>query len=145
VDGRRFDENLRALCDLDLLLRVSRALALHHQREPLLRYHAGAGISTNLDAVASAREYLLAKHREHFRGQSHCLAYQYSKISTARLQAGQTAEARRAALRAIRARPLSPWIAARALPALLGLRAAPRIYIAVRRLLQPRAPHGWVP
>jgi hypothetical protein len=140
-----FDEKLYALCDLDLLLRISQAWDLHHQRELLVRYHAGAGISTNLEGMAAARASLLEKHRDHFRGQSRYLAYQYSKIATARLLAGRTAAARRDALRALRADPWSPGVALRAFAVLLGLRSGPRLYLRARRFLRPQAPRGWVP
>jgi glycosyltransferase involved in cell wall biosynthesis len=140
-----FDEKLYALCDLDLLLRISQAWDLQHQRELLVRYHAGEGISTNLEGIAAARAYLLAKHGGHFRGQARYLAYQYSKMATARLLGGRSEAARRDALRALRADPLSPRIALRAIPAVLGLRSGPRLYLWARRWIRPGSPRGWVP
>ena len=63
-EDRFFDENLFALCDLDSVrTSLGAAFDLHHLPEPLVRYYAGPGISTNMAAIAAAREHMLAKYR----------------------------------------------------------------------------------
>jgi glycosyltransferase involved in cell wall biosynthesis len=139
AEGRLFDENLFALCDLELLLRLSQDFDFHHLREPLVKYYAGPGISTDMAAIASAREYMLVKHRERFVQQPRRLAYQHAKISAARVVSGDPKSAREHAVRAIGLDPANPRILVRSLPGLLGLRIPTGSYSRLRRIL----PASW--
>jgi glycosyltransferase involved in cell wall biosynthesis len=136
---RLFDENLFALCDLELLLRVSETFDFEHLKEPLVKYYAGPGMSTNLAAIASAREYMLTKHRARFAQQPRRLAYQYAKISAARALSGNSKSARDYAFRAIRLDPIRLAVLVRSLPGLLGLRVPAESYWRLRRIL----PASW--
>jgi glycosyltransferase involved in cell wall biosynthesis len=62
--GIRFDEELRCFEDLELFLRMSARYRFHHIREPLVRYHEGDGVSTNLRRQLLARRGLLCRYRE---------------------------------------------------------------------------------
>jgi glycosyltransferase involved in cell wall biosynthesis len=128
---RFFDENLFALCDLDLFVRLASAFDLHHLPEALVRYHAGPGISTNMAAMAAAREHMLAKYRARFVGHPRALAYQYAKIAAARLLSGDTKSARDYGLRAFRLDPANPRVFIRSLAGVLG---APVPTVVCRRL-----------
>jgi glycosyltransferase involved in cell wall biosynthesis len=117
---RFFDEDLFALCDLDLLVRLASTYDFTHLPEPLVRYHAGPGVSTNMAAMAAARERMLAKYRPQFDGRPRALAYQYAKISAARLLSGEMQAAREHALRAIALDPASPRVLVRSLAGIIG-------------------------
>jgi glycosyltransferase involved in cell wall biosynthesis len=123
-----FDENLFALCDLDLFVRISRAFDFHHLPEPLVRYYSGRGISTDMAAVAAAREYMLAKYRARFAGHPRFLAYQYAKISAARLLSDDTKSARDYALKAIKLDPMNPRVLVRSLAGVLGAPVPTALY-----------------
>jgi glycosyltransferase involved in cell wall biosynthesis len=59
-----FNEELRALEDLDLFVRLSGRVGFHHLPVPLVRYHESAGISQDMAAKLVARRHLLRLHGE---------------------------------------------------------------------------------
>jgi hypothetical protein len=132
---RLFDESLFALCDLDLFVRLAAVFDFHHLREPLVRYYAGPGVSTNMAATASAREHMLAKYRARFGGHPRCLTYQYAKISAARLLSGETKSARDYALRAIKLDPANPRVLIRSLAGVVGGPVPTAVYRRLAALL----------
>jgi glycosyltransferase involved in cell wall biosynthesis len=128
-DGDRyFDEAFFALCDLDLFVRLASAYDFLHLGEPLVRYHAGPGISTDMAAMAAARERMLAKYESLFTGRSDALAYQYAKICAARLLNGDTQSARETAIRALELDPTNPKVLVRALAGVAGAAIPTGVY-----------------
>ena len=59
-----FDERLPRFIDLELFIRLSDRFDFIHCREPLVRYYAGTGISTDTKSQVIARSYLLEKYRD---------------------------------------------------------------------------------
>ncbi len=59
-----FNEELRALEDLELFVRLSRRAGFHHLPVPLVRYHESAGISQDMAAKLVARRHLLRLYGE---------------------------------------------------------------------------------
>jgi glycosyltransferase involved in cell wall biosynthesis len=53
-----FNEELRALEDLELFVRLSERFAFHHLPVPLVRYHESTGISQDMPAKVVARKLL---------------------------------------------------------------------------------------
>lgn len=58
-----FDERLPRFIDLELFIRLSDRFDFIHCGEPLVRYYAGKGISTDTGAQVIARTYLMEKYR----------------------------------------------------------------------------------
>jgi glycosyltransferase involved in cell wall biosynthesis len=57
-----FDERLPRFIDLELFIRLSDRFEFIHCGEPLVRYYAGKGISTDTKALVIARNYLVEKY-----------------------------------------------------------------------------------
>lgn len=58
-----FDERLPRFIDLELFIRLSDRFDFIHCGEPLVRYYAGKGISTDTKALVIARTYLMEKYK----------------------------------------------------------------------------------
>jgi glycosyltransferase involved in cell wall biosynthesis len=84
-----FDEALERFIDLEIFIRLSDKFRFIHCKEPLIRYYAGEGISTDRQALAAARLHLLRKYHSRLRGQKHHLANQYLLLSAALKQNGE--------------------------------------------------------
>ena len=78
-----FDEALPRWIDLDLFIRLSDSFRFIYCREKLVKFYIGEGISTNQEALITARRYLIAKYRKRLRGQKHHLAKQYIHLALA--------------------------------------------------------------
>jgi glycosyltransferase involved in cell wall biosynthesis len=83
-----FDEALTRFIDLELFIRMSDHYQFIHYREPLVKYYAVEGISTNSQALVNARHYLLKKYRSRLAEQDHYLAKQYLYLSRALTENG---------------------------------------------------------
>jgi glycosyltransferase involved in cell wall biosynthesis len=83
-----FDETLPRLIDLELFIRLSDKFRFIHCKEMLVKYHAGEGISTNRQALVTARRCLLRKYRSRLKQQKHHLAKQYLHLALALEQNG---------------------------------------------------------
>ena len=57
-----FDERLPRFIDLELFIRLSDRFEFIHCGEPLVRYYAGKGISTDTRSLVIARNYLMEKY-----------------------------------------------------------------------------------
>ncbi len=84
-----FDETLPRLIDLELFIRLSDKFRFVHSKEMLVKYHAGEGISTNRQALVTARRRLLRKYRSRLKQQKHHLAKQYLHVALALEQNGE--------------------------------------------------------
>jgi glycosyltransferase involved in cell wall biosynthesis len=78
-----FDESLPRFIDLELFIRLSDFFDFIHCREPLARYYAGNGISTDQEAQVVARRYLIDKYQKRLEKNKHHLAAQYLRLSIA--------------------------------------------------------------
>jgi len=83
-----FDEGLPRFIDLELFIRLSDGFRFVHCKEMLVKYHAGEGISTNRQALVTARRYLLHKYHGRLKQQKHHLAKQYLHLALALEQTG---------------------------------------------------------
>ena len=57
-----FDESFPRFIDLELFIRLSKRYEFYHIREPLCRYYYTEGISTDINALCTARVLLLKKY-----------------------------------------------------------------------------------
>jgi glycosyltransferase involved in cell wall biosynthesis len=71
-----FDEKLARFSDLELLIRLSDHFQFVRCQEPLVKYYAGDGISTDREALISARRYLMEKYRDRLEQNQHHLLSQ---------------------------------------------------------------------
>lgn len=100
-----FDEALPRFIDLDLFIRISDYFEFYHHDEPLVRYYATDGISTDTQALVRARQYLLRKYRKRLRVHRHHLAHQYLLLADALRRNGSTHRGRALAAMALLASP----------------------------------------
>jgi glycosyltransferase involved in cell wall biosynthesis len=84
-----FDEALPRFIDLELFIRLSDKFRFVHCKEMLVKYHAEEGISTNRQALVTARRCLLRKYRNRLKQQPHHLAKQYLHVALALEQNGE--------------------------------------------------------
>jgi glycosyltransferase involved in cell wall biosynthesis len=84
-----FDETLPRFIDLELFIRLSDKFRFVHCKEMLVKYYAGEGISTNRQALVTARRCLLRKYRSRLKQQKHHLAKQYLHVALALEQNGE--------------------------------------------------------
>ena len=122
-----FDEALPRFIDLELFIRLSQKFRFHHCRDALVRYHAVEGISTNRQALVTARRHLLNKYRRRLARHKRHLAQQYLQLAIALEQNGDRAASWAYALRALFTSPRWPV-----------RREAPMIFL---RSLFARSPH----
>lgn len=78
-----FDERLPRFIDLELFIRLSDRFDFIHCGEPLVRYYAGKGISTDTRAQVIARNYLVEKYRCRLDSNTQHLAAQELQIKIA--------------------------------------------------------------
>jgi len=78
-----FDEALPRLIDLELFIRLSDNFRFIYCNEKLVKFYQGQGISTDTDALVTARKYLISKYRKRLKGQKHHLAQQYVRLAHA--------------------------------------------------------------
>jgi glycosyltransferase involved in cell wall biosynthesis len=78
-----FDEALPRFIDLELFIRLSDHFRFIYCNEKLVTYHQGEGISSDKDALVTARKYLISKYRKRLKGQKHHLAQQYVRLAHA--------------------------------------------------------------
>lgn len=84
-----FDEALPRFIDLDLLIRLSDKFRFIHCHESLVKYHVVQGISTNTQALVTARRYLIGKYHRRLKRHKHHLAMQYLLLAHALSQNGE--------------------------------------------------------
>lgn len=84
-----FDEALPRFIDLEMFIRLSDKFQFVHCKEPLTKYYAGEGISTNRQALVTARRHLLRKYHSRLQQEKHHLAKQYLLLAAALEQNGE--------------------------------------------------------
>ena len=75
-----FDKKFPRLIDLEFFIRLSKYYSFSHLREPLLKYYATEGISSNAKALVTARILLLEKYFEDIRRDKKFLVKEYFDI-----------------------------------------------------------------
>lgn len=126
-----FDEALPRFIDLDLFVRVSEHSDFYHHDDALVRYHAGPGISTDIQATILARRYLIAKYRKRLRVQRHHLAFQYLLLADALRLNGSKYRSRALAVAALLRSPATPRVRRKAADI---LRITSMRYFVLRRI-----------
>ena len=81
-----FDTSLPRLIDLELFIRLSQHYVFVHCNEPLVKYYACEGISTNLSAEVIARRYLLMKYGHRLERHTAHLLEQRARLAAASRQ-----------------------------------------------------------
>lgn len=109
-----FDDALPRLIDLDLLVRISDHFDFHHHAEPLVRYYATSGISTDTHALVVARRHLIRKYRTRLRVKRHHLAHQYLFLADALRMNGSRYRSRACAVMSLLACPTDSRVRCRA-------------------------------
>jgi glycosyltransferase involved in cell wall biosynthesis len=86
-----FDDLMRRYCDLDLFIRISDHFDFVHCHEPLMKYYANEGMSTDREGLVIARERLIMKYRDRLKKCTHHLYSQelHLKIAMHELQIAQ--------------------------------------------------------
>jgi glycosyltransferase involved in cell wall biosynthesis len=84
-----FDEALPRFIDLEMFIRLSDKFRFVHCKEALTKYYAGEGISTDRQALVTARRHLLNKYHSRLKRQKHHLAKQYLLLALAMKQNGE--------------------------------------------------------
>ena len=92
--------------DLELFIRLADRFDFLHHAEPLVRWNYSEGISTDRQAFAASRLYLLPKYRLRLERNKRHLANQYLQTALAFESIDDTKESCRLALKAILADPL---------------------------------------
>jgi glycosyltransferase involved in cell wall biosynthesis len=110
-----FDELLPRFVDLDLFIRLAWKFEFVHHAQPLVTWHAGAGISTDGDALVRARLRLLRKYHRHLAEHGRYLAGQYLQTALAYEEVGDVRRAWAFASKALLTSPLHPYIRRNAL------------------------------
>jgi len=109
-EAGHFDEALPRLIDLELFIRLSDKFRFVHCKEMLVKYHAGEGISTNGQALVTARRYLLRKYRSRLKQRKHHLAKQYLHLALTLEQNGEKYKSLVFILKALLSSPRHPEI-----------------------------------
>lgn len=115
-----FDEALPRFIDLDLFIRLSDHFEFYHHSEPLVRYYANSGISTDTQALVQARRYLIRKYRKRLRAHRHHLAHQYLFLADALGLDGSRYQSRALAIVAFCTSPADSRVRSRAVDILRG-------------------------
>ena len=96
-----FDEQMKALEDMELLIRVARQYRFSCFDEPLLLYYRTPdGVSQDHLRNLGAAQYILEKYRNDIRADRQVLAMQYRRIGKLMKKVGRRQEARSLKLRA---------------------------------------------
>ena len=96
-----FDEQMKALEDMELLIRVARKYRFSCIDEPLLLYHrTPGGVSQDHVRNLGAAQYILEKYQDDIASDRRVLAVQYRRISKLLKKVGRRSEARTMKVRA---------------------------------------------
>jgi glycosyltransferase involved in cell wall biosynthesis len=96
-----FDEQMKALEDMELLIRVARRYRFSCIDEPLLLYYRTPdGVSQDHFRNLGAAQYILEKYRNDIRADRQVLAMQYRRIGKLMKKVGRLSEARNLKVRA---------------------------------------------
>ena len=133
-----FDEKFSRLIDLELFIRLSKHYCFSHIEEPLVKYYATKGISSNINALIKAQELLFEKYSEEIRGHRKFCAKQYSMIGIALCSSGQLGKGRKYLIKAVLLYPRNIKYLKIILKSLLGQRAYNWITIKYHKI------RGWL-
>jgi glycosyltransferase involved in cell wall biosynthesis len=115
-----FDENLPRLIDLDLFIRLSRHYCFKHVKEPLVKYYATEGISTNTNALVTAQNLLLNKYFDEIKDNRRFLAKWYFRLGNDLCKDKQIERGRNYLFKAVRKYPVNIKYLGVALASLMG-------------------------
>jgi len=102
-----FDEELPRFIDLELFIRLLKQYHFLHIKEPMVKYYATGGISSNFAALSTARKLLLENYFEDIKDDRKFLANQYFYIGIGLCSAGELKQGKSYFLKAIKTYPLS--------------------------------------
>jgi len=102
-----FNEYLPRFIDLEFFIRLSRQCRFAHIEEPLVKYYATPGISTNFSARVIAEEFLLKKYYKDIKNNKKFLARKYHHLGFDLWHDGQLKKGRQYLVKAVKANPLN--------------------------------------
>jgi glycosyltransferase involved in cell wall biosynthesis len=100
-----FDEKFPRFIDLELFIRLSKYYHFYHIKEPLVKYYATEGISSNTNALIVARKLLLEKYFEDVEKNKKFLGNQYFDIGIALCSCGEFERGKIYLIKAVKAYP----------------------------------------
>jgi len=129
-----FDEKFTRFIDLELFIRLSKHYRFEHIKEPLVKYHATQGISSNVNSLLTAQKLLFEKYSEEAKKNRKFLAKQYFGMGIALCSNGRFNRGRSYLIKAIKAYPLNIRYLGAAFASLLGQRAYNRAATSYRKI-----------
>ena len=118
-----FEEKVKRLIDVELLIRVSKYFLFYHIKEPLVNcYIREDNISLNRQALLDAQKLILEKYVKEIKGLPKMLCKYTYEIGTLSCQLGNIPEGRQYILKAFKACPYNPKFLIAYLSSFLGQR-----------------------
>jgi glycosyltransferase involved in cell wall biosynthesis len=102
-----FDENFPGYEDLELFIRLSKDCFFYHIKDPLVKYYATEGLSSNANANLIARELLLEKYFSDIKKNKKFLGQQYFIIGILSCFNGKFVQGRNYLIKAAKTYPLN--------------------------------------
>lgn len=102
-----FEESFSILEDLEFFIRLSKHCHFHHIKNPLVKYYATDGVSSNNKTLHIMRKVLLEKYLDDFGKNKKFLANQYFLIGYALQSCGRFADAKSYFIKAIKKNPMN--------------------------------------
>ena len=102
-----FDEKFPGFEDLELLIRLSKDYFFYHIKEPLVKYYATEGLSSNNNATLIALELLLEKYFRDIKKNKKFLGHQYFRMGILSYSNGKFVQGRNYLIKAAKAYPLN--------------------------------------
>jgi len=102
-----FDENFPGFEDLELFIRLSKDCFFYHIKDPLVKYYATDGLSSNDNANLIALELLLEKYSRDIKKNKKFLGQQYFKIGFLSCSIGKFVQGRNYFIKAAKAYPFN--------------------------------------
>jgi len=119
-EAGHFDERFPRFIDLEIFIRLLKHYHFHHIKKPLVKYYVEEGISSNVNALLTARKLLLETYFEDIKKNGKFLANQYFIIGNTLQSSGRFAEGRSYIVKAVKTEPLSIKFLAIFIISLLG-------------------------
>ncbi|MFA5393562.1 MAG: glycosyltransferase [Candidatus Ratteibacteria bacterium] len=141
-----FDERFPRWQDLDLYIRLAKRYRFNHIKEPLYKYYATKGVSSNANDLIVAWELLLEKYSEEIKSNRKFYANQYFIMSIALCSGGELKSGRGYLIKALKTYPLNIKFFRAILASVLGKKAykeAAVSYRKIKKLLATKHEKHW--
>lgn len=102
------DEKFPRFIDLELFIRLSNLYRFYLIKEPLVKYYSTPGISSNDNAMTTARKLILEKHYNEIKKEKKFLRKECLRIGIDLMLTGEIDEGRSYIIHSIKSNPLNP-------------------------------------